>query len=245
MISLSDPRLSNPVLSVLKVQPTERIISIRENADADSSFVISHLLKQILYERHRACLVTLHNDFNHYYHVGKKLGYDLRRALETDDLKVIDPLSDIVDGIGEIDADPDFLKRIFMSIKCKLEGLASSETHRAYLIVDDLSHFWDLGIEIAHIVTFVNCCANMVDSNVSLILGTHVGSENDRIISNTLEYIGDVHVVVSPLKTGKSGDVTGTLDVQRVSGTDYYHFRTFDRGVKTFHPGESIYHMYK
>lgn len=100
MFSLSDPRASNPVLSSLKIRTEDKIIFVRENAFADSNFVITHLLKQLLYEKSRICFLTLHNSFDHYQQVGKKLGYDLKLNVEKGDVKIIDPLEGVVENIG-------------------------------------------------------------------------------------------------------------------------------------------------
>lgn len=42
----------------------------------------------------------MHNNFEHYQTVGKKLGYDLQQVVDKGDVKVIDPLEDLVESIG-------------------------------------------------------------------------------------------------------------------------------------------------
>lgn len=111
MISLSDPRISNPVLSSLKIKAGDKIIFIKENTFADSNFIITHLLKQFFYEKSRICFLTLHNTLDHYQNVGKKLGYDLKQAIHKNNVKVIDPLVKIIDNIGnEVEVSLFYLK---------------------------------------------------------------------------------------------------------------------------------------
>lgn len=100
MISLADPSISNPVLSSLKVKPEDKIIFVRENALADSNFIITHLIKQLLFQQCRICFLMMHNNFEHYQTVGKKLGYDLQQVVDKGDVKVIDPLEELVESIG-------------------------------------------------------------------------------------------------------------------------------------------------
>ncbi|XP_018575133.1 elongator complex protein 6-like [Anoplophora glabripennis] len=251
MISLGDPRTSNPVLAALQIKLEDRIISVKENGKADSNFILTHLIKQILYEKNKICLVNLHNPLDHYQNVGKKLGYDLCKALNDNAIKIIEPLNDIVDSIG---IEEDYLQQdkegivkcLYFDIKKNLDELTHGSEGQAYLIIDDVSHLLDLGVDVALVVNFVNYCVNLINNDkISVVLNSHTSSKTDEIISSNLRYIADVHVEVSPLKTGQSTDVTGLMTIEKVSGKNQYHYKAFDRGVKTFHPGESIYHLYK
>lgn len=127
-----------------------------------------------------------------------------------------------------------------------MDAFLSSQDHPVYLIIDDLSHFLDLGIELSAIVNFINLCINLTsDKNVFAVINSHVSSKSDLLVANSIQYICDVFVCVSALKTGKSTDITGIMSVQRGKNESRYHFRAYDRGVKTFHPGETIYNLYK
>lgn len=251
MISLADPRTSNPVLAALQIKLEDRIISIKENDKADSNFILTHLIKQILYENNKICLVNLHNPLEHYQNVGKKLGYDLSKALKDNAIKIIEPLNDIVDNIG---LEEDYLqedkesivKCLYFDIKKNLDELIHGSESQAYLIIDDVSHLLDLGVELTLVVNFVNYCVNLINNDkISVVLNSHTSSKTDEIICSNLQYIADVHVEVSALKTGQSTDVTGLITIEKLSGKNQYHYKAFDRGVKTFHPGESIYHLYQ
>jgi len=252
MASLADPRVSNPVLSSLKIRPDDKIIFVRENSFADSNFVITHLLKQLLYDKSRICFLTLHNSFDHYQNVGKKLGYDLKQVVDKGQVKIIDPLEEVVENIGlelEVNGeDPksQILKCIFASIKNDVSGFLSNEDHPVCLVIDDLSHFLDLGLEISEVVDFTNRCINLTsDKHVFAVINSHVSSKADLIVANSIQYVCDVFVCVSSLTTGKSTDITGVMTVHRGQNENRYHFRAYDRGVKTFHPGETIYNLYK
>lgn len=104
MTFLSDPAVTNPVLSSLKIKSEDKIIFIRENSLADSNFIITHLFKQMLHQKSHICLLTLHNNFNHYQTIGKILGYDLREVERKGDLKIIDLMEEMVEHVNsEID----------------------------------------------------------------------------------------------------------------------------------------------
>lgn len=248
MGSLADPRVSNQVLAVLKIKPEDKIIFIRENSFADSNFIITHLLKQLLYEKSRVCFLTLHNTLEHYQQVGKKLQYDLNQAVQKGDVKVIDPLEELVDNIGQDleDQRTNILHCIFNSAKAEIDSFLAAQDHPLYVIIDDMSHFLDLGVELSELINFTNRCLNLTSNkNVFAIINSHVSSKTDLILANGIQYVCDVLVTVSPLKTGRSTDITGLMSVQRGREESRYHFKAFDRGVKTFRPGESIYNLYK
>lgn len=251
MMSLGDPRSSNPVLSALQINTKDKIISVRENSGADSNFILTHLIKQIFYEKNKICLVSLHNSIEHYQNVGKKLGYDLGDALKKNAVSIIDPLNDIVECIGLeenfLQEDKDnIVKSLYFNIEKTLKDLLANGTQQVYLIIDDLSHLGDIAIEVSQIINFVNYCISLTDDErFAIILNNHVATNIDEIISNNVHYVADVHIEISALKTGKSQDVTGLISVERSSQKNQYQYKAFDRGIKTFHPGESIYHLYQ
>lgn len=251
MVSLGDLRNSNPVLSALQIKNTDRIISVRENADTDSNFILTHLMKQILYEKNKLCLVNFHHPLEHYQNIGKKLGYDLLQAVEDKEVTIIDPLNGIAECIGlEEDyfrEDKDnIVKCLYLDIRKNLEQLLVDGNHQVYLLIDDLSHLSDLAVELSDIIAFVHYCINLINNErISVILSNHVSSNKDEIISNDLQYTADVYIEISPLKTGKSADVTGFLTIEKNFQKTQYQYKAYDRGIKTFRPGESIYHLYK
>ncbi|XP_056629989.1 elongator complex protein 6-like isoform X2 [Diorhabda sublineata] len=250
MVSLGDPLTSNAVLSALQINSQDKIISIKENINADSNFVITHLIKQVMYEKNRLCLVNFHNTIEHYQCIGKKLGYDLLKAVNEGIVKIIDPLKDIAEST---DLDSEYLqenketlvKQLYFDIKRNLDSV-KIDNKLVYLIIDDFSHLHDLDVGIKETLRFLHYCINLIKSdNVCVIFNNHVSTIIDDIISNNLEYLADVHIEVSTLKTGYSQEITGFLTIRRKSSINQYHYKAFDRGVKTFHPGESIYHLYK
>nr|CAH7728404.1 unnamed protein product [Callosobruchus chinensis] len=251
MFSLSDPRFSNPVLSELQIKPEDKVIAIRENPCADGNFIITHLIKQFLYEKSKLCLVSFHSNIDHYQAVGKKLGYDLLTAKKNNEVEIIDPINDIVDDLeecsGYLREDKESLvKGLYLDIKKHLKTLLEEGDHRAYLIIDDLSHLVDLGVDVCQVINFTTYCLNLTENErVSVVLSNHVGNKIDEIVSTNLQYVADVHVEVSALKTGASLDVTGTFSIERGSRKKMFQYKAYDRGIKTFHPGESIYHLYK
>ncbi|CAG9857025.1 unnamed protein product [Phyllotreta striolata] len=250
MISLGDPVASNAVLSALQVSGDDRIISIKEGSNADSNFVITHLIKQIVHEKNRLCLVNFHNTIDHYQTIGKKLGYDLLKGVEDDSIRMLQPIKELVDNIEQEDKylqenTENIVKQLYADIRDCLRCL-KGDNKLVYLIVDDLSHLHDLGVDVKDTLSFTHYCMNLTDNNdITVVFNNHVSTKTDEILSNNLQYVADVHVEVAALKTGSSRDITGLLTIRRKSAVNHYHYKAYDRGIKTFHPGESIYHLYQ
>lgn len=243
----------NPVLMSLDIKPTDRIISIKENGNSDSNFIITHLIKQILHENNKLCFVALHNTLGHYQTVGKRLGYDILKKVEEGSISTIEPLIDLAEDIGNeskylIEDKEIIVKSLFINIKNHMQQLAASTQNHVYLIIDDISHLLDLGIDIKYIISFINCCLGLVNNEkVSIVINTHVCSKLDEIIYNNLNYVSDVVIEILPLKTGISREVTGVMNIQKLNNIQVtqFHFKAYDKGIKTFHLGESVYSLYK
>lgn len=243
----------NPVLASLDIKASDKIISIKENGNIDSNFIITHLIKQILLENNKLCFVVLHNTLGHYHNVGKRLGYDFLKKVEDGTIRTIEPLRDIAEDIGNeskylIEDKELIVKDLFTNINNHIQELVASTPNRVYLIIDDISHLLDLGIDLKYIISFINCCLGLVNNDkISVVVNTHVCGKLDEIICNNLNYVSDVVIEIFPLKTGISREVTGVMNVEKLSNVEgiQFHFKAYDKGIKTFHLGESVYNLYK
>lgn len=240
-----------PLLTYLAIKPEDKTITVIENELADANFIITHLLKQILDQSNKVCFVIWHNSLGHYQNVLKRLGVDLLKKIEDGEVMIIQGLKRLFD---EIVNEGDFatlqesvVDMLYNDIKkCVSNFLENNDN--VYVIIDDFSHLFDLGVSLQKVLIFVNKCMNLVnEERVSVVLGSHVSDKNDRIIANSLTYTSDVTVVVSTLKTGRSRDVTGVIDVirNRVDKVDTYHYQATEKEIRTFCPGQSLNFLYK
>lgn len=251
MLSLADPRVSNPILSILQVKPEDEIIAIEETSTSDANFILTHLLKQIFHENNRVCMVCFHEPVGHYQAISRKLGFDLNEEVKNGRAAILDLLYTINDDLDAkntswlLSSEKDeLLLSLIERIKHKIDDLNNNQSS-TYLIIDDLSHLLDLGVNVNEVIEFTNFCLNL--NNIKLIINVHVTNEIDKILSNNLQYNCDLFVNVAPLKTGHSNDVTGFIHIKRnqLMEKRSYHYKTYDRGIKTFQLGEAIYHLRK
>lgn len=228
-----------------------KLILVKENSGCDGSFFHSCFISKQIKDKGAICLVTVHNDFNHYYSVGMKMGYNLKTLKDTGSVINIDFL-DIVSNHIDLNESVDFVSILFSKIENAIRTLRSKHSS-VCLIVDDLTHLSNLKFTITDINLFILKCSNYVinDEQFCVVFGTHVTSSNDDsfIVSQLVSHMADIVCDVSNLKTGRSVDVSGSfkilkpwLDNDSTSLSTHtklnnYLFKLFDRGVKVFAPG--------
>ncbi|KAK5640941.1 hypothetical protein RI129_009488 [Pyrocoelia pectoralis] len=246
----------NPLLTALNIQPSDRIISVHENGLSDTNFIITNLMKKIFSDNGKICLVIVHHTLGHYHNVLKRLGQDFMEKFRNGFATTIEPLKDIATNTNSnfLSSDKEWIvKSLFLAISDKINKLLDGyDDGQVYLIIDDLSHLTDLGVDIKFISAFINYCINLAQNErISLVINCHIADSNDNIISNCLRYVSNLVIDVSPLKTGISHEVTGVIAITRPHSTELLlrnstlHYKAYDREIKTFAPGESIYHLYK
>lgn len=240
------------LLTHLAITPTDRTITIIEHELADANFILTHLIKQILSNQsNRLLFVICHNTLGHYQNVLKRLGIDLMKRIDDGDVVVMQGLKTLLDEILDDGGDGGVLRDkitevVFDEIQKTVDDF--TQNHNVFVMVDDFSHLFDLGVDLRKVLTFVNRCMNLTNNErVSVVLGSHVSDNSDRVVVNNLTYTSDVTVVVSTLKTGRSRDVTGVIDIirNRVDKRDTYHYLATEKEIKTFCPGQSLNYLYK
>lgn len=242
---------ANTLLTHLDIKLEDKTITVIEKDLADANFIITHLIKQILERSSKICFVIWHNSLGHYQNVLKRLGIDLLKKVEEGEVVVLQGLKKLLEEIvndGDVVRLQEQLTEIiFDEIKNTVGDLAKNN-HNVHLVIDDYSHLFDLGVNLQKILTFVNQCMNLTNNQlVSVVLGTHVSDNSDRVVANSLTYTADVTITVSTLTTGRSRDVTGVIDVirNRIGGTDVYHYKATEKEIKSFCPGQSLNYLYK
>ncbi|KAK9883723.1 hypothetical protein WA026_001911 [Henosepilachna vigintioctopunctata] len=249
----------NPLLSAIKLSPNDKVVSIKEVGIADSNFIVVHLIKKIFQNNEKLCFINFHNSLTHYQIVGKKLGYDMSEKISCGQAVVVDMLKMIEEKIyeedyGFLENKKEFLENIFECIEKRTNDLVQKDSKHTYIIIDDLSHLLDLGLSVEYMTRFISWSCNLTSNNISVVINNHVSSfeisgdllPRDHILSNTLSYISDLEIEVSPLKTGRSNEVSGIINILRPGEKiNKLHYKAFDRGIKTFKPGESLMYLLK
>lgn len=247
---------ANALLTYLDVTADDRIVAVIEDGLADANFVVTHLIRDILEKSNKLCLVLLHNTIGHYHNILKRLGCDFLKRVEAGDIQILEPLKNLTDDIvsGQNVFDSSYSKQhlisqLFSDISSGIEKFStSSESHHIHLVIDDISHLLVLLGDLKSVKSFLNRCVNFTNnSNVSVIIAVHVSDELDRIIRNSLGHVCDLMIEVSTLKTGRTRNVTGVIDIHRMrtGKKDTYHYQSTEKEIKPFCPGESVKYLYR
>jgi uncharacterized protein YaaQ len=238
-----------------------KLIAVEEYHGSNGNFVLNCLIAERIHKDGAVCLVALHNSFGHYHNVGTKLGYNLHQLQEkgyVENIEVMKLLSGSLNSALE-DGTENFLfgkeenavRNLFYLIEEKIKKLVQ-QRRPVSLVIDDLSELLSLGITVKEVLSFLQYCRSLLESqpDLSLVVLTHVaeGDEEQHLLSAGLCHVADITVTVSGLKTGQSTDVSGAMKVihrrwdQPVIADEWnkqnlYHFKLLDRQVKVFAPG--------
>lgn len=238
-----------------------KFIAVEECHGSNGNFVLNCLIAEQIHKDGAVCLVALHNSFGHYHNVGTKLGYNLHQLQEKGSVESIEVLkllsgslnSALEDGTQNFffGDEENTVRNLFYLIEEKIKRLLQ---HRkpVSLVIDDLSDLLSLGVPVKEVLSFLQYCRTLLESqpDLSLVVLTHVaeGDEEQRLLTTELCHVADITVTVSGLKTGQSSDVSGAMKVihrrwnQPIIADEWnkqnlYHFKLLDRQVKVFAPG--------
>lgn len=239
------------LLQVLNIQEKDKLILIKEDTDSDGNFIIAHALRHILqYENNGVCLTMLQNNLIHYQTVGKRLNYNLQENITSKRAAAIESLTIFVEDIGA--AEPKLLNgdtemvvnKLYKDIENQLQDLLEKCSGLIYVVIDNLSCLLDIGWQLKQCIFLVNMLINFND-RVNVIVSVHQASSDDQYLATTMNYISDLIVSVESLKAGRSPIVTGILSIKRSNmSIENYHFKTSEKGVKIFKPGDIIKNLH-
>ncbi|GLV44818.1 poly [Carabus blaptoides fortunei] len=247
--------MADTVLTHLDLNSQEKIIAIRENKLSDANFILTSLIAKTFSEQNTLCFIILHHTLGHYQNVGKRLGYDLIAQISAGQARVIEPMKQIVDDIAN--TIPVYLQQnkesvvryLFDQIQQNIDELQKQNGGRVTsLVIDDISHLFDLGVDLKNVLRFLKYCNGLAfNSNVNVVVNCHVNTDIDEIIANLMFHSADVCVNVCALRTGRSRNVSGVLSVSKKTSTktnihqqNTYHFKLTDKDIKLFAPGRAI-----
>ena len=181
-----------------------------------------------------------------------KIGQNLRKLKDSGRIVLID-------GLASFDSQEDdstFLENLANAIKHNLVQDSSSAKAGHLVIIDKLSLLISLGFPLGRIIKFTRDLQFQLQASsasmVTLVRSSTKKQKNnyeqdemaDRL-SAYLSHTSHLNIIVTPLNTGKSADVSGNLSYtwadQIVSKKEVhrYHFRVDDKDIKVFAPGTS------
>lgn len=258
-------------IGIDKVDMSGSLIFVEEHHQADANFVLHAVASHCRDTNKIICFALFHNTFGHFHNVGMKLGYNLRKELNSS-VRVFEPLKIISKNIHcenssqindekplEFDVrnkSNELVKQLVHVIKDECVTMKKCLTNqKVYLIIDDLSHLFNIGLNIQDVWLFIRYLRSFVnlEPHLTLCVTSHVYKAQElcqqNLIAVGLRYFAELVINVQPLETGFSKSVSGKIIVNWKSQRErlrfkwpeemIYLFKLSDRQVKLFAPGSS------
>lgn len=238
--------MANPMITVCnilgidKVNMDGKITLIEEQHGTNANFLVNATLSYVLKNMNApVCLVLCHNTFSHYHNIGMRLGYNLLNLKEKGQVTIVEPMKIIASNVTDICKDfidkmetiipdaisvrhIDIVHKLFVCIKEKYEEVARfTHTQKSVvLIIDDINHFLDLGLDVHDIMYFIRYLRSFAalypSSQICILAHAYQGNmqtSNADMVANVLKHMAHLCITTQPFKTGHSSDTSGKLIV--------------------------------
>jgi len=243
--------MASDIVSCLQLDKNTpgRIILIKEVNGCDSAFIDSSVLSNCIKNQTPIVCISMHNSLNHYLNVGLKMNYNLQKHIDSGLIQFYNLGEEIV--LNFLESITFSTQELYLKVK---EKIPSQSLQPVKIIVDGLSHMFDLGYTLKDVNFFCRQLNGLIrqSNNSFLLIHCHQASEDDvtHTMSNLLMHKADIVVEVENLQSGWSADVSGLMTVKHLGQKfqyehmftldrkqDRYLFKLFDRGVKLLAPG--------
>lgn len=218
----------------------------------DSNFIVSSFISDAVRSNSGLCLVIPHRCFDHYDLIGVKSRYSLNSCLQNGSLIHIDVTKDIVDRIDGFQFmnlfDDCYIAKLALKIKSAVETL-SKNYDKVVLIIDRISDFINGGCPVNTVIKLAHHLLVLISlyPKTVLAIGSQISRE-DKDKKRLMDYLmnsADYRIVISPLKTGYSTEVSGSIKYSKKdpnsitmwSKEQTHHFKVTDRNIQVFAPG--------
>lgn len=209
-----------------------KFIIATKDVTSDVNFVFCELLSHYINKNYTIVLLNFAQSYAHYNHMLLKSGVNVRQLKEKQQILTIDGLSEI-EKLTKMEADnmnqdtafrdlfsdsgsADSMQSLFCLINETVQKLMN-ESKQFILFIDDASLLLNLGMNITHILSFIQYCRSLCfkDKNAQniLLVGSVYDKEDllNKRQNDYLLHVADVKIQVEGLKTGYSKDVHGKV----------------------------------
>ncbi|XP_031785329.1 elongator complex protein 6 [Nasonia vitripennis] len=248
-------------IGIDKVDMSGNFIFIEEQHNADANFVLHAITSHCRDTNKIVCFALFHNTFGHFHNVGMKLGYNLRKELNSS-VRIVEPLKIISKNIHRENKAyaapqvtdnklPEFdiknksshlVKQLAQIIKDECISIKKGLINqKVYLIIDDLSHLFDFGLSFQDIWLFIRYLRSFVnfEPHLTFCIASHVYKAaqevcHPNITAICLRHFADLVINVQPLETGFSKNVSGKMIVNWKSQQQRLKFKWSEEMIYLF-----------
>lgn len=204
-------------------------IYIEENENSNASFLIASFLWEAL-SVHKAEVMTItcHNSAQHYLHLINKITQNMSNVLSK-------PRTTNFNLVDFIESDGFNLMKLLFSIRDFCDQRADTNS---VVIIDDISYIYLLS-SLKDCIYFIRYCLKLLTTYpmLKMVIGCHTSLDDEELnmVSRFLHHCSQFNLVVTPLPSGFSADVTGHLTIvnktRPISGIHKYCYKLDDKKI--------------
>lgn len=218
-----------------------KFITVHEEHGGDASFALSSFITEFLGDRDASVLVVaLHHNFEHYFHTCLRLGMNLNN--HKDRIEFVEPDAVKLCQLETFNEADDF-KNLLNVLKNNINRL-ERQKGKVCLVVDCLTDLLVLSDDAKTVKIFIHYLYTLLKDNLCIIVLNQYaqGDRAEISVKTHLEMSSHLNLYVSPLKTGFSKKVSGSMRLEARGdsnqlNTKFYHYRLTDKQIKIFSPG--------
>jgi KaiC/GvpD/RAD55 family RecA-like ATPase len=230
--------LNNILLYEQGNTPVGKLISIFQDFNSDSAYLIHHFLSYFLKAGDNVCLVGLAQSFGHYNNVCQKLGLNLKTLRDDGKLVFIEGLrlcgnsliaeeKQGLDNNAENSDDEQMFDRIvqrksidglhsvYAFISSKIKKLQEDGNHKTHVIIDDISILLAIGVESKAIIVLIDYLQSFLFScgcgNLVVRGLMDDDADEDDLLGKYLCHKSNVTLITRGLASGYCKDVHGQV----------------------------------
>ncbi|XP_036323341.1 uncharacterized protein LOC118737137 [Rhagoletis pomonella] len=202
----------------LNEQKLPNFVHISEESNVDGSFLISCILGQRLrISNAGTVLVCLQHNYQHYFHAGMRLGYNVNLFLGKT-LNVIDPLTEIGrEGINckWLQNERNVTTLLLDAVRAHINA-SVTQRNSTTIIIDNLAILFNLGATKQEVLQLCHELAELPKQYANLGVITKMSNcDLYEPVDNNVAKLGTLRIRAAQLKSGVSRDVDGKLLIER------------------------------
>ena len=244
--------------------PDDGVILLSEKSTSSYGYAfISHFIAQNLKKNNNVCFLSISNTWGHYCNVLSKFGMNVKNHTELNNLKVIEGLKlmskiddlNMFNFLNNCELTP--LKDIFFEIK-EIISKWKESNGSCTLIIDNLSVFLNLGVQLTEIIMFlqycicllnVNLCDTTQKNSIVLLVNEEEADEDSHKLLEFIKNKSNLYLKIKELDTGFSKQIHGTVDINCYEPydpstnsqpvMDCFQFKMEEKDIHLFAPGNA------
>ncbi|XP_054156975.1 elongator complex protein 6-like [Oppia nitens] len=227
--------MTSDFVSTLDLSSNDFLLHTSRDHISGGDFFFNQLLHSTVKKGEQVLVIVAANSWQHYRNIAAKLAINVTQLVDRQQIRIIDLLA----------KDEEFNFKTFVD---QLDQQLSLLSAKSVVLIDDLSHFFVLGVDFLSIYKLVHKLrVDCHERDILLAIGSHYPTEEDDEEVNrfvvSLAYKCDIWCQTDKQSAGYSPLVSGCLRVYK-RGENHnkeFNYKITDRSVKLMTIGSQLY----